>query len=74
MSRTLDRSVRPKPRYLHPLPLRILHWVNAAAMLIMISSGWKIYNDDVIFGWLHFPEALTLGHWAQHGYVCTNGI
>jgi thiosulfate reductase cytochrome b subunit len=52
---------------LHPLPIRIMHWTNAVAMLIMISSGWKIYNDDVIFGWLHFPEALTLGHWAQHG-------
>jgi len=33
----------------------------------MIGSGWKIYNDDVIFGWLHFPDALTIGVWAQHG-------
>jgi thiosulfate reductase cytochrome b subunit len=33
----------------------------------MITSGWKIYNDEVLFGWLHFPEALTLGKWAQHG-------
>ena len=54
-------------RHLHPLPLRIMHWINAAAMLIMITSGWKIYNDEVIFGWLHFPEAITLGKWAQHG-------
>src|SRR5262245_28380362 len=52
---------------LHPLPVRIMHWTNAAAMLIMITSGWKIYNDEVIFGWLHFPEAITLGKWAQHG-------
>jgi thiosulfate reductase cytochrome b subunit len=52
---------------LHPLPVRIMHWVNAAAMIIMIMSGWKIYNDEVIFGWLHFPEAITLGTWAQHG-------
>jgi thiosulfate reductase cytochrome b subunit len=61
------RSAELHVRRLHPLPLRIMHWVNAVAMLIMISSGWKIYNDDVILGWLHFPEALTLGHWAQHG-------
>jgi thiosulfate reductase cytochrome b subunit len=54
-------------RRLHPLPLRIMHWTNAVAMLIMITSGWKIYNDEVIFGWLHFPEAITLGKWAQHG-------
>ena len=44
-----------------------MHRINAVATLIMISSGWKIYNDDVVFGWLHFPEALTLGHWAEHG-------
>jgi thiosulfate reductase cytochrome b subunit len=61
------RPAKPHVRRLHPLPLRVMHWVNAVAMLIMISSGWKIYNDDVILGWLHFPEALTLGHWAQHG-------
>jgi thiosulfate reductase cytochrome b subunit len=51
---------------LHPLPLRLMHWINAAAMLIMIGSGWKIYNDEVIFGWLHVPEVLTLGKYAQH--------
>jgi thiosulfate reductase cytochrome b subunit len=33
----------------------------------MVTSGWKIYNDEVLFGWLHFPEAVTLGKWAQHG-------
>jgi thiosulfate reductase cytochrome b subunit len=52
---------------LHPLPVRIMHWINAAAMIIMIMSGWKIYNDDVIFSWLRFPDAITLGTWAQHG-------
>jgi thiosulfate reductase cytochrome b subunit len=54
-------------RQLHSLPVRIMHWINAVAILIMISSGWKIYNDDVIFGWLHFPDGLTLGRWAQNG-------
>lgn len=54
-------------RRLHPLPLRIMHWVNAITIFIMVGSGWKIYNDEVIFGWLHFPEALTIGKWAQHG-------
>jgi thiosulfate reductase cytochrome b subunit len=52
---------------LHPLPIRIMHWINAATMFIMIGSGWKIYNDEVIFGWLHFPDYLTIGQWAQHG-------
>ena len=44
-----------------------MHWINAVAIFIMIGSGWKIYNDDVIFGWLHFPDFLIIGKWAQHG-------
>ncbi len=51
---------------MHPLILRIMHWTNAVAMIIMIGSGWKIYNDEVLFGVLHFPDWLTLGIWAQH--------
>jgi len=38
-----------------------MHWTNAVAMIIMIGSGWAIYNDEVIFGWLHFPGWMTLG-------------
>ena len=56
---------RKRPR-LHPLPIRLMHWINAAAMIVMIGSGWKIYNDEVIFGWLHFPQEIVLGIWAQH--------
>jgi thiosulfate reductase cytochrome b subunit len=52
---------------LHPLPLRIMHWTNAVAVFIMIGSGWKIYNDDVIFGLLHFPDSIVIGKWAQYG-------
>jgi thiosulfate reductase cytochrome b subunit len=52
-------------RRMHPLPVRIMHWTNAVAMFIMIGSGWKIYNDEVLFGWLHFPEAITIGGEAQ---------
>jgi thiosulfate reductase cytochrome b subunit len=53
------------PRRLHPLPLRIMHWVNALAMIIMIGSGWEIYNDEVLFGWLHFPRWMTIGGGAE---------
>ena len=49
------------PARMHPLALRIMHWTNAVAMLIMILSGWAIYNDEVIFGWLHFASWMTLG-------------
>ncbi len=51
-------------RRLHPLPVRIMHWLNAVAMIILIMSGWGIYNDEAIFGWLFFPHAIVLGNWA----------
>ena len=54
-----------RPRRLHPLALRIMHWINALAMSILIGSGWEIYNDEVIFGWLHFPHWMTIGGGAE---------
>ncbi len=33
-------------------------------MLVMITSGWGIYDDDVVVRGLHFPQALRLGEWA----------
>jgi thiosulfate reductase cytochrome b subunit len=55
-----------RPERLHPGPVRIMHWVNALAIIIMIGSGWKIYNDEVLFGWLHFPSWMVIGPEAQH--------
>jgi len=63
----IEPASRPRPRRLHPLPLRVMHWINAVTIVFMILSGWKIYEDEVIFGWLHFPDWLTIGPWAQHG-------
>ncbi len=54
----------PLGRKLHPWPVRVMHWSNALAMAIMIPSGWGIYHDSVIFGWLHFAHPIRLGTWA----------
>ncbi len=54
----------PRTRKLHPLPIRVMHWLNALAMLIMIGSGWGIYNDSVIFHFIYFPHWIRLGTWA----------
>ncbi|MGI4946433.1 MAG: cytochrome b/b6 domain-containing protein [Janthinobacterium lividum] len=61
-------AVRPGRR-LHPVPVRIMHWANAAAMLVMIGSGWGIYNDAVIFGGLHFAHGIKLGSWAAQSLL-----
>ena len=55
---------RGKPRRLHPLPVRVMHWTNAVAMIVMITSGWGIYNDSVILHFVYFPRPLFLGSWA----------
>jgi thiosulfate reductase cytochrome b subunit len=44
----------------HPWIVRITHWVMAISMLIMLGSGWRIYNASPIFDFT-FPEWMTLG-------------
>ena len=46
----------------HPLIVRMTHWINAFAILIMVVSGWRIYNADPLFAF-KFPAAWTLGGW-----------
>ncbi len=46
----------------HPLVVRVTHWINAFAILIMVASGWRIYNASPLFGF-RFPNDLTLGGW-----------
>src|SRR5690348_8403245 len=38
--------------------------VNAVVMLIMITSGWGIYDDNVIIRGFHFSSFWRLGDWA----------
>ena len=42
--------------------VRITHWVNVIAVLVLIPSGWRIYNASPIFDF-KFPRELTLGGW-----------
>jgi thiosulfate reductase cytochrome b subunit len=46
----------------HPLVVRITHWINALAVLMMITSGWQIYNASPLFPFT-FPAGITLGGW-----------
>jgi len=47
---------------IHPVWVRVCHWTNAVAMVIMIMSGWQIYNASPLFGFA-FPPTITLGGW-----------
>lgn len=50
------------PAIVHPLVVRICHWINALAIFVMVFSGWRIYNAAPLFGF-SFPPAWTLGGW-----------
>jgi thiosulfate reductase cytochrome b subunit len=47
---------------IHPLIVRITHWINVLAVLIMITSGWAIYNASPLFPF-EIPSQVTLGGW-----------
>jgi thiosulfate reductase cytochrome b subunit len=47
---------------IHPAWVRITHWINAVAMLMMIGSGWQIYDASPLFGF-EFPPGIALGGW-----------
>lgn len=62
MESTNERTeVATRARRLHPLPLRLMHWLNALGMLMLIGSGWTIYNAQPVVPAIRFPEWLTMG-------------
>jgi thiosulfate reductase cytochrome b subunit len=56
-----DRA-RTRSIVIHPLVVRLTHWLNAAAMVGMVMSGWGIYNASPLFDF-RFPPWATLGGW-----------
>ena len=46
----------------HPLVVRVTHWIDVVAVLLMLFSGWRIYNASPLFGF-SIPDELTLGGW-----------
>ena len=52
----------PARAVIHPVWVRVTHWINVVAMVVMIGSGWEIYNASPLFPF-RFPRAITLGGW-----------
>jgi thiosulfate reductase cytochrome b subunit len=48
---------------IHPRWVRVTHWINALAMLMMIGSGWQIYDASPLFRFVEFPSQIALGDW-----------
>jgi thiosulfate reductase cytochrome b subunit len=51
---------------IHPLIVRVTHWINALAIVVMVTSGWQIYNASPLFPF-RFPREITLGGWLAGG-------
>ena len=54
---------------LYPRWVRICHWINALAILVMIGSGWQIYNASPLFDFV-FPRQIALGNWLAGALLC----
>lgn len=60
---TVATASTPEPHVtIHPVWVRVCHWINAVAILVMIGSGWQIYNASPLFGFT-FPRQIALGNW-----------
>ena len=58
----MSNRIRPNGEIIQPLWLRLTHWLNALAVVIMVASGWKIYDAAPLFAFV-FPDGITLGGW-----------
>jgi thiosulfate reductase cytochrome b subunit len=52
----------PATKVVQPAWVRIVHWINAVAVILMVMSGWQIYNASPLFKF-SFSHSITLGGW-----------
>lgn len=57
---TANNAASPRV-FVHPALIRITHWLNALAVIVLIGSGWRIYNGSPVIAALHFPPAISIG-------------
>jgi thiosulfate reductase cytochrome b subunit len=55
----------------HPLVRRVAHWGMALAIIVMIGSGWRIYNNSPLLPF-HFPVCMTIGGTPAISYALHN--
>jgi thiosulfate reductase cytochrome b subunit len=55
-------TTMPADATIHPVWVRVCHWINALAILVMIGSGWQIYNAAPLFKF-EFSKHIALGNW-----------
>jgi thiosulfate reductase cytochrome b subunit len=58
----------PAGKVIQPAWVRAMHWANAVAIVMMIMSGWQIYNASPLFKF-SFSHSITLGGWLGGGLL-----
>jgi thiosulfate reductase cytochrome b subunit len=62
LAATDSSATREPARVIQPAWVRAMHWANTVAMILMIMSGWQIYNASPLFPF-RFASSITLGGW-----------
>jgi thiosulfate reductase cytochrome b subunit len=57
-----ERATSATTKVIQPAWVRTVHWINAVAVILMVMSGWQIYNASPLFNFA-FPASITLGGW-----------
>src|ERR1700723_774955 len=78
-----DQNTAPGAvKVIQPAWVRVVHWINAVAIILMIMSGWQVYNASPLFKF-SFPAEITLGgglggallgHFAAMWLLMVNGL
>jgi thiosulfate reductase cytochrome b subunit len=63
LAATDERAAITPTKVIQPAWVRVTHWINAVAIILMIMSGWQIYNASPLFTSLRFSHSITLGGW-----------
>jgi thiosulfate reductase cytochrome b subunit len=63
LAATEERAATAPTKVIQPAWVRVMHWINALAIILMIMSGWQIYNASPLFTSLRFSHSITLGGW-----------
>jgi thiosulfate reductase cytochrome b subunit len=63
-----EQHATPAAKVIQPAWVRAMHWANAVAIVVMIMSGWQIYNASPLFKF-SFSSSITLGGWLGGGLL-----
>jgi len=56
-------TLHRRSQTIQPIWVRLTHWLNALAVVLMLMSGWRIYDASPVIKGFVIPTGITLGGW-----------